>query len=574
MRRGWLAPAAAALLACLAYFNALNNPFVYDDHDTVVANPSLVDLSNVKFLFLYSRFRPIVNLSYAFDRWLWGYRPLGFHLTNLALHAVVIVLLYVWVRRLLSDAGVGLGRGPGAFTAAALFAVHPMQTEAVAYVSGRSELLCGAWFLAALIVAREAIVRRSRRHGVLSIALGALAVASKEVALVLPALVLAYDWTLRPGEDDRRTRRLWSVFVPGFAVILVAGAYRALALRTAGGWSSAPLLNLMTEAIVIWRYAGLLALPLGQSIMHSVHRVTSFGDPLAWVAVAGLAAVCLGAFAVRRRAPAVAFGIFWFPIVLAPSSSIVPLTEGMAEHRVYLASAGIFIAIAAVVGWWLDVRDPARRSRLRAYAAASALIITVLCVLTVMRNQIWADPVSLWAEATAHAEGMWEPHYALADALRERGHCGDAVPEYKKVVELSSAHRDAYVNLGICLAQTGQFDEAERAFRRALEIDPRFARGYTNLGTLALVEGNAARARDFYREAIAQDPNNVLARMQLASLYEHTFHDYHAAARMCGEARLLAPSTPGVVECVERNQQLAAEADKGLVPRGRGEGGR
>jgi len=87
-------------------------------------------------------------------------------------------------------------------------------------------------------------------------------------------------------------------------------------------------------------------------------------------------------------------------------------------------------------------------------------------------------------------------------------------------------------------------------------------RGYTNLGALALLEGDAVRARDFYREAIAQDPRNVLARMQLAGLYERTFHDYHAAARMCGEARALAPSTPGVVECVERNQQLAAAEDK------------
>jgi hypothetical protein len=172
MRRGWLAPAAAALLACLAYFNALNNPFVYDDRNTVVANPSLVDLSNVKFLFLYTPFRPIVNLSYAFDRWLWGYQPPGFHLTNIALHALVVVLLCVWVRRLLSDAGMMLGRDAGAFAAAALFAVHPMQTEAVAYVSGRSELLCAAWFVAALLAAREAILRHSRGLGVQSNALG------------------------------------------------------------------------------------------------------------------------------------------------------------------------------------------------------------------------------------------------------------------------------------------------------------------------------------------------------------------------------------------------------------------
>jgi Flp pilus assembly protein TadD len=169
---------------------------------------------------------------------------------------------------------------------------------------------------------------------------------------------------------------------------------------------------------------------------------------------------------------------------------------------------------------------------------------------------------------------MWEPHYALADALRESGDCAAAVAEYERVVELSPSNRDAHVNLGICLAQTGNLEAAERAFRRTLEIDPGFVRGYTNLGTLALVEGDAARARGFYLEAMTRDPRNVLARMQLASLYEHAFHDYHAAARMCGEARAIAPSTPGVVECVERNQQLAAGQDRELVGRRAGEVGR
>jgi Flp pilus assembly protein TadD len=167
--------------------------------------------------------------------------------------------------------------------------------------------------------------------------------------------------------------------------------------------------------------------------------------------------------------------------------------------------------------------------------------------------------VSLWSEATLHAEGMWEPHYALADSLREDGQCAAAVSEYEQVVAMRPEHRDAHTNLGICLAQTGRTEEAERAFRRALAIDPTFARGYTNLGALALLTGDTVRARDAYLQAIAQDPTNVLARLQLAGLYEKTFHDYQSAARMCGEVRLLAPATPGVVECVERNQRLSAD---------------
>ena len=101
---GWL-PLGAALLALVTYVNALDNPFVYDDHDTVLSNRSLVDLTNLRFILVYTPFRPLVNASYAFDRWLWNYRPVGYHVTNLALHALAVVLLYAWIRRAMTDAG-------------------------------------------------------------------------------------------------------------------------------------------------------------------------------------------------------------------------------------------------------------------------------------------------------------------------------------------------------------------------------------------------------------------------------------------------------------------------------------
>jgi protein O-mannosyl-transferase len=555
-------PAVAALLACVAYLNALNNPFVYDDHDTVVANASLVDLSNVRFILVYSPFRPVVNVSYALDRWLWGYRPVGYHLTNIGLHAAAIVLLFFWVRGVLTDAGAARGAAPSAFAAAALFAVHPLQTEAVAYVSGRSELLCAVWFLAALLLLRNAMRHGRRAAAVGGILCGALAIASKEVGLVLPAVVLAYDWLLRAGDPAARWRRLWRLFVPAFVLLAAVGAYRLLAM---GGVSrdaaAAPALNLLTQSIVIWRYIGLLVWPSGQSIMHGVHRVTSLLDPIGWAAAAGLAGACVAAYRLRSSHPVVALGIVWFLVVLAPSSSVIELREGMAEHRVYLASAGLFIVFAGIIGRSLVWEPRASRSVKRGGTLAFAAVVALLILLTVNRNRVWADPVALWTEATVHAAGMWEPHYALADSLREQGNCTAAIPEYEAVVALRPNHRDAFTNLGICVAQAGQLDAAERAFRRVLEIDPAYPRGYTNLAALALVAGDTERARDYYREAVAQDPNNVLARMQLASIYEKTYRDYHAAARMCGEARLLAPSTPGVVECVERNQRLATAKD-------------
>jgi len=552
VRSRWL-PLAVAVLASAAYFNALDNPFVYDDHDTVIGNRSLADLSNLRFILVYTPFRPLVNASYAFDRWLWDYRPLGYHLTNVVLHVMVVVLLYAWIRRVIEDGGAEVrSRGP-AFVAAACFAVHPMQTEAVGYVSGRSEVMCAVFFLSALLFSRHAILAQSRVSAALGIACGILALASKETAIVLPVVFLAYDWLLRPGSDDARLGRLWRLCVPVSVVFAIAGAYRLSMLQVSFAGLSSAILNLETQAIVIWRYLRLLAWPFGQSVMHSVHRVTSVADPLAVVAASGLALVMVFAVLIRRSHPVIALGLVWFLSALAPSSSFVPLREGMAEHRVYLASAGFFTSIAGALQIW-SARSTARSWSPR---VAAALVLVVLGLLTVRRNDVWSDPVTLWSEATLHAEGMWEPHYALADSLREQGQCVAAIAEYRKVVELRPAHRDAHTNLGICLAQSGQPEEAEHAFRQALAIDPRFARSYTNLAALALLSGDAVRARDYYLQALAVDGDNVLARMQLASLYENTFHDYHAAARMCGEARLLAPATPGVVECVERNQRLA-----------------
>ena len=555
--------ALAAALAALVYVNALDNPFVYDDRDTVVENPSLADLSNVRFILTHSPFRPVVNASYALDRAVWGNEPFGFHVTNVLLHACVVLLLYAFLRHAITDARrrSALDAPADAWIACAgatLYGVHPLMTEAVGYVSGRSELLCAAFVLAAMLRARRAMVSSAPGWIWATAAIFAvLGVLSKEVAVVIPVLIVAYDWLVLPGDAAARARRTWRLYVPAAVLLALVAAYR-LSMVAGPVSTQSPLLNLWTQAIVVWRYLGMLFVPAGQSVMHGVHTATSAADPKALLAVAGLVCLLAGALAVRRTLPLVSFGVVWFLAALAPSSSVVALREGMAEHRTYLASAGIFMALAGVAA------SSRRLSRTRVpparYAAALAAICLVLAVLTVRRNAVWGSPALLWREATVHAAGMWEPHYALADTLRESGDCASAAVEYARVVSMRPHHRDAHTNHGICLAELGRLEEAEAAFRRALEIDPGFARGYTNLGALAIVARQPDRARDFYRRALEVDPRNVLARMQLARLYETVYRDFHAAVRMCGEARAIAPATPGVVQCMERNDRLAAEA--------------
>jgi Flp pilus assembly protein TadD len=572
----------ALTLAAVAYANVFDNPFVYDDYDTVVSNPSLVDVSNVQFVLVHSPFRPVVNVSYALDRLIWGFWAPGFHFTNVLLHAFVVGLLYAFILRALSDTRVRVSGGeldwrdPGRFdawaacTAATMFGVHPLMTEAVAYVSGRSELLVGVFFLSALLCGRAAIVAplsanidrrqvRLIRSTIAAVVFGVLALFSKESGAMLPFVLCMYDLMVIPGPAEGRRRRLTHVFLPAFAVLALVGLARYLFFplpQSATG--AAPLFSLLTQSIVIWRYIGLMLWPDGQSIMHAVHYVTTLTDLKGWIALTAIVVSIAASLKLRRAAPLVPFGVLWFFAVVAPSSSVVALREGMAEHRVYLATAGIAVALARPGMLLFGALSRGRVGLPESYASTLVLMAALLTTLTLTRNEVWSSPVALWAEAVEHSPRMWEPRYALGDALRQRGRCADAVPHYRVVVQLRPANRDALTNLGICLAQTGQLREAERAFRRTIELDPTFARAYTNLGALAMVSGDIDAARDRYREALGVEPRNVLARLQLARLYETHYHDYGAAATLCAEARAIAPATPGVVECAERNQKLAA----------------
>src|SRR5437667_968450 len=181
---------AATLLAGVVYLNALHNPFVYDDYHTVVANTSLQRVANIRAIVLHDVTRPIVNLSYAIDHALWGATPPGFHVTNVLLHMLNVVLLYRLARRLAEDRHADLV----ACAAAMLFAVHPMMTEAVGYISGRSEVLCATWFLPAMMCGRLWLRGNGARWGLRTVALWIGALATKETAAMFPFLLFAYDW--------------------------------------------------------------------------------------------------------------------------------------------------------------------------------------------------------------------------------------------------------------------------------------------------------------------------------------------------------------------------------------------
>ena len=361
----------------------------------------------------------------------------------------VVGLFYGWCTRVL-DSSASPASAPradddqptadwAAFFAAGIFAVHPIMSSTVDYVAARSELLAAAGVLASLTYARRAIVGKKRGAAILSACFGVLAVGSSASAAALPLLVLAYDaWVLR---DPRWPLRAARVYAPATFAIVTAAAWHVTASGLAAVPPRGPIVNLLTEARVVWRYLALLAVPRGQALVHDVHYATAF-DPGALLALGALIAGVVVAIRLRRAAPLFAFGVIWFVGVLAPTSSFIPVRDAMAEPRRYLASAGLLLALAAVT--WRAIASR------RAVRVALSVVMFVLAIVTYRRNVLWANPVDLWEESIRRAPNAWQAHWGYGELLREISRCDRARPEYEAVLRLNPNHAGARAGLDGC----------------------------------------------------------------------------------------------------------------------------
>ena len=543
------------MLAGVVYLNALNNPFVYDDHRIIVENQSLADLSNVPAIVWREVTRPVVNFSYAVDRAIWGPAPFGFHLTNILLH-MLNVGLFAWLIW-------GSTRRPHltAPIASLLFAVHPMMTEAVGYISGRSEVICGTFFLAALLSARALIVQRRAWWMAATLLFWLLALASKEIAAMFPFVLLAYDRWLFDSDASEKRQRLFMLHLPliGLAVVLAAARMIVFAtMEYTGGidtqWSFA-----FIELEAIRRYVMMLLLPTGQSIYHAIAPagLASAQTLIAFTVVALMAGFI---WARRKTAPLQSFGLLWFLLLLLPSSALVLLNRGepMAEHRVYLAGAGFFLTLAALVDGAFEVLPSMRRMSRAILTAGLAVAIASLAGRTVIRNAVWSNPAMLWQEAVDRAPSDWLPHLVLGEELHRADKHLEAAGAFRRVIQLRPEEVPAYGKLGVCLSEQGQLDEAFAAFTRMRSLDAASPEASNGLALVALLRGQIDDARRGYQTTIALDPKNIAARRGLAVLEETAGNNPAQALKWCEEIGRLAPNTPGNDECIRRNQARLA----------------
>jgi len=494
LSRNRLLPLALlAVVALLPYLNSLGNGFQWDDFHHIRENPAIRDPGAIPQFFTdpstFSRnptpmYRPLLMVTYALNHAAGGYEVAGYHLVNMALHVLAVLLLHRFLLLLVP----GAGETGAAWAAAALFAVHPLNSQAVNYISSRSVLLASSLLLAALVLYTLGRARRRPLLSAVSAPVLFLALLSKSTAIVALALLPMMELLL-PGE--RRSLRGALLRLSG--PLAAAAAYLWLARSVVERSLGSPLrpldIQLATQARVFWHYLRLAAAPFGLSVQSDIEPLNSPFSGVALISMAGvlLLVVLLVAISLRLQSRPALFFTAWPFIILAPTW-IIPLNVVVNEHRFYLALAGLLGLGAA---WCAAARIDLTGTRTR---AAVAVLLLLLGSLTALRNRDWRDEFTLWGDAAEKCPTCPTPPINIGLAHLRRGETTAAAASFDRALALAPDHFDALSNRGVIHLRAREYARAAEHFRRALERSPRRLDAALNLTLAELGLGDASGA--------------------------------------------------------------------------------
>ncbi len=519
----------AALLAIgigAAYSNSLSVGFEFDDVYLLTNNPSIRSLRNIP-RFFYDPFtlttvrenadlRPVLQITYALNHAISGLRPWSYHAVNMVLHLVAALLVF----RIVRD---HLWPGPALVPAAAalFFALAPLNSQTLDYMSARSALLCTTLYLAAF----WCVLRRRQWPAAL---LHALALLTKAIAVTLPAVIVAYDFLYRDRarcptvlgyvRDWRRVVRL--VLAP-VVLDLAYLLYRRLLLppwvsETFHQSFTTPWLWFMSEWSAQLYYVRLFLWPDALSIDHDFPYAFSFFQARAWLALCVIVAWIAVALRSAARRPLVAFATVWFFITLAPESSFAPLAEVVNDHRPYIASS---LGLSVLLAWLIHEASSRLRERQQpAFVLACLVLCAVTIPITRHRNWQWQDSVRLWTDAAEKGPGNGRAWMNAGLALMARGQLAEARRHFERARASNPGYAYVYMNISVLEAHEGHLDAALRAADEAVRLNPGLAPAHYYRGRVLEKLGRTEEAAAAYEQALAIDPRHLEASNALARL--------------------------------------------------------
>jgi|GEM_PF-685562 len=526
--------------------------------------------------------RPVSYATFYWNRALHGMDSSGYRVVNIIIHTVNAILLWLLAARLLRSRGWA-GQF-GAAGAALVFAVHPVMTESVTYIAQRFESLATMFVLGAMLawVARQQVEAGGKSRlwvlvlGVVATLCLLLAMLSKETGIVTPVLLVLAAWLALGGHplDALVAARGQLALLPllplllGAVVFICNGELSPRTVLNITNHPSAPLepLHYAVSEIPVWAsYLGVLLWPAGLRFDPLVAPVESMWEPRLWLGLVVCAGLLgCGWLAWRRWKAAgggvVFFGVLWFFIALLPSSSIIPLPDLYAEHRSYLPSIGLFIALAVVLAQaWETVRKPAVR---RVLAAGAIVCVSLLAAATWQRNDELRDAVTLYSKVVAENPDHGRAWLILGSELARHGDREAAVEAFESSLRCPNPPVHAFINQGTVLMKIGRTATALQTTLKGLECYPDNPKLQHNAGVANLLTGNMAASEQFLVRALQLAPAHWESALPLAALYYRTQRPMEALS-LLEQADRMRPLPEPEARMLDELRQRSATATRG-----------
>ena len=492
---------ALGLLVGVSYLPAmLWGGFVWDDR-IITEAPPIREVSGLWQIWFSpgalrmweGHYWPLVYSTFWLEHKLWGFAPAGYHIVNVALHLANTLLLW----HLLARWGVS-----GAWVIAAVFAVHPLHVESVAWVIDRKDLLSTLFYLTAFSAYTRFVAERAPRRYLLALFLFALGMMCKSIVVTLPVALSIWHWWQQGRVTGADVFRLIPFFAVGlFIAIADASFYRSNEVISFG---YSFLERVLLAARVLWFYAGKLLWPTGLAVVYP-HWEIGVADPLAWGYVAAAGAVVVSLYVFRNRiGRGPLAGALFFAVTLSPVLGFVDYGymqfSFVADRYQYLAGIGVLLVVIGAAAYGMQARQ-------KIALAVAAVALCAMGVLTWRQSGIYRDKVTFWSHVSAHNPTAPIAPYNLGTALSGIGRLDEAEEHLRRALTLDPRHANALQNLGSVLVRMSRHDEAIETYRRLVEIDPRNAAAHSGLGIALYYLGRTDEALQSVDRALAIDPN-------------------------------------------------------------------
>jgi Tfp pilus assembly protein PilF len=572
MRRNHFFCLIITLLILLAYSNSFKNSFQYDDIHVIERNPFVKDPGRIPQFFtnpqmgsgVYSEtsgYRPLLMASLAFNYCLGGLNVFGFHLFNFLMHLlctflVYFITLYIFRFTNFSTEANSLRCQLIALFAALVFGLHPVQTESVTYINGRSSSLTGLFFLASFLTYMQYRLNEKIRYLLLSTFAYACALLVKEAAITLFGILLLFN-VMFPHESNFKNR--CSSLIPHFLLTFLYLIMRVYFFGFLPNDSHPvrPLYdNLLSQSWAWVHYLGTLILPLNLNVDYDFPVFHSILESQVILSIFLLAAISLLIWRLSRSNRLIGFFALWFAITLSPTNSMIALDDLVSDRWLYISSVGYAVLLAWAVYWIFQKRvEPAGRAAKIVFFFLCALLIELYGFSTLLRNFAWTSPVTLWEDAVSKSPQKARTLNALGAALAAQGRLEEASQRISQAIALEPRGGEAYLNLGYVFTEQGKLEEAIAIYKEGMPLNPRLSSEFhNNLGAIYFKQEKIEAAEKEFRMAIELRPHNAPPYFNLGLLYESRENLDQAISNVEAAVQL----DPDYVQCYEILTRLYA----------------